>query len=104
MMRANQMRSPAPPPSPYLLGPVLCRRRIGCQEFSAAEPVTATGPCACRLLAAGHPIGVVPPEALLDLRAQRVVASVAGVEARTRIRTALGAMGYVELRDFVCAA
>jgi len=51
-----------------------------------------------------HGAPVVPPGALADLRRERVVASVAGAEARAKIRAALGTMGFVELRDFVCTA
>jgi glycosyltransferase involved in cell wall biosynthesis len=51
-----------------------------------------------------HGAPVVAPEALLDLRPARIVASVAGEVARTRIRDALRSWGFVELRDYVCAA
>lgn len=51
-----------------------------------------------------HGAPVIPPEALPDLRPQRLLASVAGVEARTLIRTALRSWGFVELRDYVCVA
>jgi glycosyltransferase involved in cell wall biosynthesis len=51
-----------------------------------------------------HGAPVVPPETLTDLRRERVVASVAGAEARAKIRAALATMGFVELRDFVCTA
>jgi hypothetical protein len=51
-----------------------------------------------------HGAPVVPPEALAEGPRLPVVASVAGATARARIRAALGRMGYVEGRDFVCAA
>jgi hypothetical protein len=51
-----------------------------------------------------HGAPVVPPAALGALGPCRVVASVAGEGPRGQIREALGAMGFVELRDFVCAA
>jgi hypothetical protein len=47
---------------------------------------------------------VVPPEALADLPAGRLVASVAGPEAREEIRGFLARLGWVETRDFICAA
>jgi cellulose synthase/poly-beta-1,6-N-acetylglucosamine synthase-like glycosyltransferase len=47
---------------------------------------------------------VVPPEALAGLPAGRLVASVAGPEARGEIRGFLARLGWVETRDFVCAA
>ena len=51
-----------------------------------------------------HGAPVVPPAALSRGPRLPVVASVAGAEARGRIRAALAAMGYAEGRDFVCAA
>ena len=51
-----------------------------------------------------HGAPVIAPAALAGLRGSRVVASVAGARARGEIRAALGAMGFRELRDFVCAA
>jgi len=47
---------------------------------------------------------VVPPDALVRLRPKRLVVSVAGPAPRALIRDALATMGFVELRDFVCAA
>ena len=51
-----------------------------------------------------HGAPVIPPDALSGLRDTRVVASVTGARARGEIRAALNAMGFRELRDFVCAA
>ncbi|HEY6559454.1 MAG TPA: glycosyltransferase [Polyangiaceae bacterium] len=51
---------------------------------------------------AGAP--VIAPEALRDLPARPIVASVAGLLARTQIREALLALGLHESRDFVVAA
>lgn len=51
-----------------------------------------------------HGAPVVAPDALPELRPARIVASVAGEVARTRIRDALRGWGFVELHDFVCAA
>jgi glycosyltransferase involved in cell wall biosynthesis len=47
---------------------------------------------------------VVPPEALAALPRGRLVASVAGPEARAEIRAFLAALAWQETRDFVCAA
>jgi glycosyltransferase involved in cell wall biosynthesis len=47
---------------------------------------------------------VVPPEALAALPRGRLVASVAGPEARGEIRSFLAALAWQETRDFVCAA
>ncbi|MBM4375904.1 MAG: glycosyltransferase family 2 protein [Deltaproteobacteria bacterium] len=48
---------------------------------------------------------VVPPNQLLSLRGDLpVLVSVAGLAARTTIRTALVGMGLAEGRDFVCCA
>lgn len=49
-------------------------------------------------------VRVVPPEALQQLPRQPIVVSVAGQKPRSEIRVALAAMGFVELRDYVCAA
>jgi glycosyltransferase involved in cell wall biosynthesis len=49
-------------------------------------------------------VRVVPPEALPSLRREPLVVSVAGLVPRSEIRAALAAMGFTELRDFVCAA
>jgi GT2 family glycosyltransferase len=49
-------------------------------------------------------VEVIPPERLPDVRRAPIVASVAGLEPRTKIREALRAMGFRELEDFVCAA
>jgi len=51
-----------------------------------------------------HGAPVIPPDALPALRPQRLLASVAGIEARTLIRTALTGWGFVERRDYVCVA
>lgn len=51
-----------------------------------------------------HGAPVVPPDALPGLPRLPVVVSVAGAPARAEIRAALAAMGFAELRDFVCAA
>jgi glycosyltransferase involved in cell wall biosynthesis len=53
-----------------------------------------------------HGAPVIAPEALGALRPRplRVVVSVAGPSARAEIRARLDAMGFVEERDFVCAA
>lgn len=51
-----------------------------------------------------HGAPVVPPERLRELGGVKVVASVAGVTARAEIRAALADMGFVERRDYVCAA
>ena len=47
---------------------------------------------------------MIAPDELREWRHLPLVASVAGVSARGKIRTALGEMGYRELDDFVCAA
>jgi len=49
-------------------------------------------------------VRVVRPEALLERRGEPIVVSVAGARPRSEIRAALTAMGFVELRDYVCAA
>ncbi len=47
---------------------------------------------------------VIAPDGLRDVPRRPVVASVAGVVARTQIRQALHALGFRESRDFVVAA
>ena len=49
-------------------------------------------------------VPVVAPQALRDERRLPLVVSVAGAGPRAEIRAALAAMGFVEGRDFVCAA
>jgi glycosyltransferase involved in cell wall biosynthesis len=51
-----------------------------------------------------HGAEVVPPAALREKSALPLIVSVAGAGPRAEIRAELAAMGYVELRDFVCAA
>jgi glycosyltransferase involved in cell wall biosynthesis len=51
-----------------------------------------------------HGASVVAPGALATLPPGRLVASVAGAAARREIRQFLAALGWVETRDFVCAA
>jgi hypothetical protein len=51
-----------------------------------------------------HGAPVIPPAELADLRGEPLIASVAGPEPRRLIRHALDRLGFVELRDFVCAA
>ena len=51
-----------------------------------------------------HGAPVIPPHALPGLPARPVIASVAGEQARGEIRHALAGMGFVDGRDFVCAA
>jgi hypothetical protein len=51
-----------------------------------------------------HGAPVVEPRALADLAGRPLVASVAGLDARTRIRRALDALGRREGVDYVCAA
>ena len=51
-----------------------------------------------------HGAPVVPPETLATLPRRPLVASVAGLEARNEIRAFLAGLGWVETRDFVCAA
>ena len=51
-----------------------------------------------------HGAGVIPIAELASLRGQRIVVSVARLGPRSEIRAALGAMHFVEGRDFVCAA
>jgi glycosyltransferase involved in cell wall biosynthesis len=53
-----------------------------------------------------HGAPVVPPAALAEAeaRALPLIVSVAGAGPRAEIRAELAALGYAELRDFVCAA
>jgi hypothetical protein len=51
-----------------------------------------------------HRAPVIPPETLPQVPTRPVVVSVAGEKARGEIRSAMTQMGFVELRDFVCAA
>ncbi len=51
-----------------------------------------------------HGAPVVPPEVLASMSRQPLVASVAGDVARRDIRAFLATLGWVETRDFVCAA
>ncbi|MCZ6873717.1 MAG: glycosyltransferase family A protein [bacterium] len=51
-----------------------------------------------------HHALVIAPEALTQTPRHPVVVSVAGLQARTEIRQSMAAMGFVEGRDFVCAA
>ncbi len=55
----------------------------------------------------GQEIGgvrVIPPSELIDQPRRRLGVSVAGLEPRNEIRTALATMAYREGIDFVCAA
>jgi glycosyltransferase involved in cell wall biosynthesis len=49
-------------------------------------------------------VRVISPEQLPLVPKQPIVVSVAGMKPRAEIRAALFAMGFSELRDFVCAA
>jgi hypothetical protein len=49
-------------------------------------------------------VRVVAPSALPTLPRLPLVVSVAGLTARTEIRSALASMGFDEMRDYVCAA
>jgi glycosyltransferase involved in cell wall biosynthesis len=51
-----------------------------------------------------HNAPVVAPENLVRVPRSRVVVSVAGLQARQEIRQVMAHLGFVELRDFVCAA
>jgi len=51
-----------------------------------------------------HGAPVVPPAALRDLERRPIVVSVAFDGPRAQIRQELASMGFVELRDYVCAA
>ncbi len=47
---------------------------------------------------------VIGCDGLETVRGRKIVVSVAGATARQEIRDRLGAAGFAELRDFVCAA
>lgn len=51
-----------------------------------------------------HGATVIPPDALAAIRGVPIVASVARPGPRREVRRALEAMGFVDGRDFVCAA
>ena len=51
-----------------------------------------------------HGAEVVPPAALRERSTLPLIVSVAGAGPRAEIRAQLAALGYEELRDFVCAA
>jgi glycosyltransferase involved in cell wall biosynthesis len=51
-----------------------------------------------------HNAPVIRPEDLVRVPRARVVVSVAGAQARQEIRQVMACLGFVELRDFVCAA
>jgi hypothetical protein len=51
-----------------------------------------------------HGAPVVPPDHLAGAAPLPIVVSVAGLAARSEIRACLGALGFRESRDFVCAA
>lgn len=51
-----------------------------------------------------HGARVVPPSALAEVPRRPIVVSVAHAEPRAEARATLHAMGFVECRDFVCAA
>lgn len=51
-----------------------------------------------------HGAAVIPPERLSGVPAAPIVVSVAREGPRAEIRAALASMGFVERRDFVCAA
>jgi len=51
-----------------------------------------------------HGAPVIPPEALDEMVKAPLLASVAGITARTLIRDFLRARGYQEQRDYVCVA
>jgi hypothetical protein len=51
-----------------------------------------------------HHAPVIRPEDLARVPREPVIVSVAGAQARQEIRQAMGLLGCVELRDFVCAA
>jgi hypothetical protein len=51
-----------------------------------------------------HNAAVIRPEALARVPRDRIVVSVAGMQARREIRHMLTRLGCVELRDFICAA
>ena len=51
-----------------------------------------------------HGAPVVPPDAVPQLRGIPLIVSVARIDPRNQIRAALAGMGFVEGRDYVCAA
>jgi hypothetical protein len=51
-----------------------------------------------------HGALVIPPAMLTQIPRRPIVVSVAGAPARHDIRTAMQQMGFVESRDFICAA
>lgn len=51
-----------------------------------------------------HHAPVIPPDALPQVPPHPVVVSVAGLTARREIRQCMADMGFIEGRDFVCAA
>jgi glycosyltransferase involved in cell wall biosynthesis len=51
-----------------------------------------------------HGAEVIPPERLPAVERMPIVTSVAGAGPRGKIRRALADMGFVELRDYICAA
>ncbi len=51
-----------------------------------------------------HGAPVVTPDALREQRPPKLIVSVAGADARAKVRALLAEMGYREGRDFVCAA
>ena len=51
-----------------------------------------------------HGALVIPPDALVSVRAERVIVSVAREGPRAEIRAAMARMGFVEGADYVCAA
>jgi hypothetical protein len=51
-----------------------------------------------------HNAPVIHPEDLVRIPQKPVVVSVAGAQARHEIRQVMARLGFVELRDFVCAA
>jgi glycosyltransferase involved in cell wall biosynthesis len=51
-----------------------------------------------------HGAMVIPPAGLTQIPRDPVVVSVAGAQARSEIRQAMARMGFLETRDFVCAA
>lgn len=81
-------------------GRVLCRALAALGRRPRAIVELHPGRLGQRI--AGAP--VIAPEALPDLARGRVVVSVAGAKARGEIRSAMAAMGFVELTDYVCAA
>jgi hypothetical protein len=51
-----------------------------------------------------HAAPVIEPAQLLHIARRPIVVSVAGAGPRTQIREALGALGFSEIEDFICAA